>query len=463
MRGFWNSMSKRVTWASRPCVLPLSRTPSLHTRAGRPCPRAFPPSGIVFVALLLTLPALAEPWPTYRHDSRRSGVTAESPALPLAPAWTRKSPLPPRTAWTGPAKWDAFSGNSGLQSMRNFDPCFYVTATDGQVFFGSSVDDAVHALDAATGEENWVAFTKAAVRFPPSLDSGRALFGSDDGFVYCVDSQSGDPLWKMQAAPTTRRISSNRRLISTHPVRTGVLIHEGRAYFAASLVPWQPSLLWSVDPSSGIEEVTGGFRQEIGSVTLQGALLASPDRLYVPQGRSAPLTFERDTGKGLGSIGEAGGVFCILTEDELLLAGPQNQKAGDSEIRIARGGEKKRVATFSGTERIVVAGGLAWMHIGDQLKHLDRAAFLATADDDAKKAAWKWSVPCEKPHDLILAGEVLFMGFRDRVAARSAEDGSLLWEAPVEGIAHGLTFSDGRLFVSTGLGHIHAFEGTKSE
>lgn len=91
-------------------------------------------------------------WPTYRHDNRRSGVTPESLAFPLVRQWVWKSPQPPQTAWSGPAKWDAYSGNSGLQSMRNFDPCFYVTSDGERVLFGSSADDAVHAIDAATGK-----------------------------------------------------------------------------------------------------------------------------------------------------------------------------------------------------------------------------------------------------------------------------------------------------------------------
>ena len=60
-------------------------------------------------------------WPTYRHDNRRSGVTDERLTLPLERTWCYTSPALPQPAWTGPAKWDAFSGNSGLQSLRNFE------------------------------------------------------------------------------------------------------------------------------------------------------------------------------------------------------------------------------------------------------------------------------------------------------------------------------------------------------
>src|ERR1035441_8027112 len=87
---------------------------------------------------------IAADWPTYRFDNRRSGVTPESVTLPLAPAWTHVSvtpPQPPQMAWTGPAKWDSYANLRGLESMRNFDPAFFVVAVADSVYFGSSVND----------------------------------------------------------------------------------------------------------------------------------------------------------------------------------------------------------------------------------------------------------------------------------------------------------------------------------
>lgn len=430
----------------------------------------------------------AEPWPTYRHDARRSGVTSESLGFPLQQSWVRRSSQPPQTAWTGPAKWDAYSGNSGLQSMRNFDPCFFVTAASGQVFFGSSVDDAVHALDIATGNERWVFFTASAVRFPPTIDQGLAYFGSDDGFVYCCDKSTGELVWKLQAAPENKRVTSNRKIISMWPVRTSVLVKDDLAIFGASLVPWKNSYLWKVDAKTGDVDRDGCFRSEVTGVTLQGALLASKQRIYVPQGRAAPLAFDSTSGSSLGAIGEAGGVFCVLTEDEMLLAGPQNQKSSDQQVRVADGQSKRRLATFSGTNRIIVAGKRAWIPTAGKLKMLDRSSYIdaqiAAAeanqiinnkklkDDQAKLAAkadlatavaqqadaWKWEAECPAPTGFIKAANAIIVGLDNEVRAYSASDGKLIWTVKVDGVAHGLAVADGRLFVSTGLGHIYAFE-----
>ncbi len=438
---------------------------------------------LVFACLLVTLirstDAAAQSWPTYRHDNRRSGVTAAELTFPLSPQWTWTSPAPPQTAWTGPAKWDAYSGNEGLQSMRNFDPCFYVTVDDQRVYFGSSVDDAAHALDVTSGAERWVHFTGAAVRMPPTISAGRVYFGSDDGSVYCCDAKTGELTWQKFAAAGKQRIASNRKIISLWPVRTGVLVDDGQATFAASLVPWRPSLLWSVDASTGEET----FRRSVDGVTLQGAMLASDDLFYVPQGRAAPLAFARGDGRPRGSVGEAGGVFCILTEDEMLFAGPDSQKSAEDEIRIGTAGGEKSIASFSGTNRILVEGDFAWMAIDDKLKMLDRATYVEaqqtlaetrkkdadqtyTADqlkqltnraNEQMQSVWKWEVNSPPPLEMIKAGDKLILGLRDAVVALSAKDGTEIWRSAITGDAHGLAVAGGRLFVSTDRGQILAF------
>ena len=88
--------------------------------------------------------ALADDWPTFRHDARRSGRTAERlDAAKLREQWVWRSLHPPQPAWAGPAKWDAYKNLRGLRSMRNYDPVFHVIAVGDAVYFGSSVDDAV--------------------------------------------------------------------------------------------------------------------------------------------------------------------------------------------------------------------------------------------------------------------------------------------------------------------------------
>jgi outer membrane protein assembly factor BamB len=60
---------------------------------------------------------------------------------------------------------------------------------------------------------------------------------------------------------------------------------------------------------------------------------------------------------------------------------------------------------------------------------------------------------------LILAGDMLFAGGDDLIAAYSISDGTRLWQASVAGKAHGLVVANGRLFVSTDKGKIYCFTG----
>ena len=249
-------------------------------------------STLALLVLCSVNTAKAVSWPTYRHDNRRNGVSSEPLKLPLAQAWTHDGGAP-QQAWTGPAKWDAFSANEGLQSMRNFDPCHFTTAAHGLIYYGSSADNAVHCLDAKTGNEKWLHFTNSSVRFPPTIVGEKAWFGSDDGFVYCADALSGESLWKKRAAPSDRLVPSNGKLISPWPVRTGVTVENGRAWFAASLLPWKISYLWCIDATTA-EQI---YLTEHNGVTLQGAMLAGGDRLYIPQGRAAPVVLKQDDGK----------------------------------------------------------------------------------------------------------------------------------------------------------------------
>ena len=59
-----------------------------------------------------------------------------------------------------------------------------------------------------------------------------------------------------------------------------------------------------------------------------------------------------------------------------------------------------------------------------------------------------------------IKGKTLILGGDGRVEARDARDGRLVWEAPVEGRAHGLAVARGRLLVATDLGELTAFEAS---
>ena len=314
---------------------------------------------------------------------------------------------------------------------------------------------------------------------------------------------------KKRAAPSDRLIPSNGKLISPWPVRTGVTIENGRAWFAASLVPWKKSFLYCLDTKTG--ELA--YFTDHPNVTLQGAILAGGEKIYIPQGRAAPLSFHQKDGKPAGTVAQAGGVYCLLTEDDQLISGPQNQKEKNDQIRLNDPKTGKRLATFNQTNRVVIDSENAYLHTTGNLKQLHykkqatlnqtisthttenkntsqkinaiikeiellktspekklkqkeietlkatiekNNAIIAQAKSDLK-TTWGWSIPHPAPLELIIAGPHLITGHLNHVHILDHKTGKLLQTLAVKGNAHGITAAHGQLIISTDQGYIHTF------
>ncbi|MEJ2702514.1 MAG: PQQ-binding-like beta-propeller repeat protein, partial [Sedimentisphaerales bacterium] len=288
--------------------------------------------------------AAAADWPTFMHDRQRSGVTAERLNVPLNECWVYKARYRPQPAWPGPAKQDYWHRAFNLRATVTYDRAFHVVGVGDTIFFGSSGDDKVYALDARTGDERWTFFTEGPVRLAPSIADGKAYVGSDDGCVYCLSAEDGSLLWKRRAsdtelAPMGRIIPGNERMISMWPIRTSLLVDEGNVYFTAGMFPTQGVYLFDL-------------RAEVGSVqwksqmdiSPQGYLLASNERLYVPTGRTNPFIFARADGRVLGELPSAGGTFALLTEN-VLVTGPGRR---EKELDAADVDTKSKIAMFGG-------------------------------------------------------------------------------------------------------------------
>jgi len=405
----------------------------------------------VFGLTALLQPSInGEDWPVFQHDNYRSAKTAENlRADLLEPAWIWQSPHPPQPAWSGPAKWDAYAGIRGLRSMRNYDPVFHVVVASGRVFFGSTVDDSVRCLDALTGETRWIHHTDGPVRIAPTYHDNRIYFGSDDGVVRCVDADRGQLIWSFRPKPLDRLILNNGRLIPFWPIRTGVLIRDGTAYFAASLLPWKESYLCAVDADTGKPTGKTHFIKRIDSVSFEGALLASDDHLVAPQGRVSPLIYRRTSGKLLGGLKGGGGCFVMLTPEAGILHGPGNKTGW---ITDSKQSDRSTYATYKDGNAMVVDGNTAYMLTDTALSAMDRSSKQA-----------KWAIECEFPHSLAKAGGMLYTGGMDELAAFDSENGKLAWKTPLAGRVHGLAISNGALYASTDQGGIYCFRPTATK
>jgi outer membrane protein assembly factor BamB len=423
-------------------------------------------------------------WPTYRADPARSGSTAETLPSALRPRWTFRPPAPPQPAWP-------------RSDRVAQDRAFQAVAAGGSVFFGSSADGKLYALDAATGSVRWTFTTEGPVRFAPTVWRGRVFAVSDDGHLYALSADDGRLLWSRRGGPTNARRLGNERMISKWPARGAPAVVDDTVYFAAGIWPSDGIFLHALDAATGEVRWTNGDSGGISmpqphgnanaesGISAQGYLVAtdfpravgrgaapggardggaagdvpgdgeaSVRRLLVPTGRAVPAAFDRDSGRfeyfHLQKFGRKGGSATMAVAGMFLNGGVLfDAAAGQARLTIGPG----PVALTPGG--LVRSGrgdvqGFAWIEAD-------------TVDRLGNRVAGPGLEPLWKVADVDGRGEVIVAG--DRVVAGGAgrvtiiDDGRrVTWSAEVEGLALGLAVSDGRLLVSTDTGAIQCFD-----
>ncbi len=160
-------------------------------------------SFVVCFCAALAAAASAEDWPTDRHDVARSCVSSERVAPRLSEHWAFRS-LPPQPSWPA-TQWN--------EAKAVFDRAYHVAIAGDTLFFGSSADGKVYALDAATGDLRWTFFTGGPIRVAPTVWEGGVYVGSDDGFAYCIAADTGALRWRVRAAPGDTTVLGNGTII----------------------------------------------------------------------------------------------------------------------------------------------------------------------------------------------------------------------------------------------------------
>ncbi|MHC4741040.1 MAG: outer membrane protein assembly factor BamB family protein [Planctomycetota bacterium] len=144
-------------------------------------------------------------WPTYRRDARRSGATDSQIPASLSPSWRVK-----------------LGGSLAPPVVAN-----------GRVYIAAKDKYTLHALDAKDGDELWSFIAGGRIDSPPTVHGGAILFGSADGYVYCLRASDGRLAWRLRAAPTDRKIMAFGRLESPWRVHGSILVRNDLAYSTA--------------------------------------------------------------------------------------------------------------------------------------------------------------------------------------------------------------------------------------
>lgn len=446
---------------------------------------------------------LAADWPMYRGDLGRTGGTSEQVQLPLTPRWIYNAPGAPRLSWSS-AEGRVMEGKL-IGHRAKYDDAIHPIVVGERVYFGSSVDHRLHCRHLTTSELIWSFFADGPIRLAPMVVDGRVYFGSDDGHAYCLNAENGELVWKVRGGPADEWFLARGEMISRWPVRTGVLVDDGVAYFGAGLFPHEDVFIQAVNAQDG----SPVWRQDNISVqdagrndlSPQGYLLASDELLFVPSGGTLPAAFDRKTGEFVHKRtypwrttagGVVGGVQALLADGQLYASGPHHlialeQKSGD----IGYG-------WFQGRQ-MVVQGDRAYVVTGEAVAKLNRAEYAVNSrerqklelqissdsrslssargekrDELQEKVATArkrlqeialvgvdWQKPTEDDAAILAAGNLLFVGGKDRVTAYEAESGDVVWRTEVDGTARGLVVAHGHLLVSTTSGHIYGFASSE--
>ncbi|NOZ24409.1 MAG: PQQ-binding-like beta-propeller repeat protein [Planctomycetes bacterium] len=144
-------------------------------------------------------------WPTFRHDSMRSGSTKTHMPKDLKQAWRVKL------------------GGKVAAPIVVADKVF-VPLVDKRHLL---------ALNASNGSTVWEFTAGGRIDSPPTYHNGTILFGSADGWVYCLRATDGALAWKFRAAPEERQMGAFGQLESVWPVPGTVLVQNDMAYFVA--------------------------------------------------------------------------------------------------------------------------------------------------------------------------------------------------------------------------------------
>ncbi len=395
-------------------------------------------------------------WPMWRYGAGRGGVSPDALPENMSLRWTR-SLVPQSPAWPP------------TQMKLQFDLVPEPVVLGNRIFVPSNTIDALVAYDTATGREAWRFYTDGPVRFAPVAHAGKVYVASDDGFLYALEAQTGELVWKFRGGPANRPILGNRRLISSWPLRGGPVLHEGRLHVTASIWPFMGIFIHAIDPATGevIWTNSGDGTNYIvhphgapsfGTVVPQGHLAAVGDALVVPGGRSMPAVYETVTGKlrHFKYDKKSGGHDVAAVGDFFFAAG-----AG-YELSNGDKGESKRPVVFDDQElihldsdRLTAFSAMAERHTREVV---DKRGNKVKETSTVRQELYKTQLSDLPGRVIIRAGNRLYVAGSGKVSAYTLpQGGAPVWTGTFTGDAATMLAADDKLFIATSTGTLHAF------
>jgi outer membrane protein assembly factor BamB len=200
---------------------------------------------------------------------------------------------------------DVLSGGTYYQSKP--------TAADGMVYFGNAAG-FLFGVDAETGEEIWKFEMGGAISVGPAVGEGKVFAGQQGGerFFYCVDAKTGALVWK-QTLPggwVWGSAAYDDGMVYVPTVNGYAVCLDAKTghivwmYPTAKSVPAEPAIdgdlvffgSWS-GSLYAFHKKTGDIVWKVNGIELDsGTLIAYEGKIYVPHHANVFMSFDAKTG-----------------------------------------------------------------------------------------------------------------------------------------------------------------------
>jgi len=218
-------------------------------------------------------------WPMYFHDNLRTSWTSGKLPAAMRESWS-VCPARPLEGLVGQEWTNQWHGQGPVTGLSVAEGVGVLALTDRQ---------QVLAFDPVTGKPRWRTMVDGRVDSQPTIFKGAIYVGTRAGWVYALNRDSGELIWRFRAAPRRERIVVDGQLESVWPLFGTVTVDEEGVWAVAGRHNECDGGLWwwRLDPVKGTVRAAGRLgRDELRSNT--GATGATdPDTIW-PNGANCP-------------------------------------------------------------------------------------------------------------------------------------------------------------------------------